>query len=58
MVGRCRQKPVAVKILHKQQFDSKALESFRKEVAMCSLVFHPNITLFMYVIASAGVFGR
>jgi serine/threonine protein kinase len=47
MQGRCRQKPVAVKILHKQSFDAKTLEAFRKEVAMCSLVFHPNICLFM-----------
>eukprot|EP00019_Armaparvus_languidus_P006004 CAMPEP_0168607050 /NCGR_PEP_ID=MMETSP0420-20121227/16923_1 /TAXON_ID=498008 /ORGANISM="Pessonella sp." /LENGTH=538 /DNA_ID=CAMNT_0008646807 /DNA_START=56 /DNA_END=1672 /DNA_ORIENTATION=- len=46
-MGRCRQKPVAVKILHKQNFDAKAREAFRKEVAMCSLVFHPNICLFM-----------
>jgi serine/threonine protein kinase len=30
--GRCRQKPVAVKVLHKQEFDKRTLLAFRREV--------------------------
>jgi len=45
--GRCRQKPVAVKILHKQNFDKKTLLAFRREVKIMSKIFHPNICLFM-----------
>eukprot|EP01112_Ceratiomyxa_fruticulosa_P000526 TRINITY_DN1047_c0_g1_i4.p1 TRINITY_DN1047_c0_g1~~TRINITY_DN1047_c0_g1_i4.p1 ORF type:complete len:551 (-),score=111.04 TRINITY_DN1047_c0_g1_i4:250-1902(-) len=45
--GRCRQKAVAVKILHKQQFDPATLAAFRKEVHLMSKIFHPNICLFM-----------
>ena len=30
--GRCRQKPVAVKVLHKQNLDKKTLLAFRREV--------------------------
>eukprot|EP01113_Clastostelium_recurvatum_P021189 TRINITY_DN2505_c0_g1_i1.p1 TRINITY_DN2505_c0_g1~~TRINITY_DN2505_c0_g1_i1.p1 ORF type:complete len:547 (-),score=139.75 TRINITY_DN2505_c0_g1_i1:184-1824(-) len=45
--GRCRQKAVAVKILHKQQFDPATLAAFRKEVLLMSKIFHPNVCLFM-----------
>lgn len=44
--GRCRQKDVAVKVLFKQ-FDEKSLRAFRKEVAIMSKIFHPNIVLFL-----------
>ena len=30
--GRCRQKDVAIKVLHKQNFDQKTMEAFRREV--------------------------
>jgi len=45
--GRCREKDVAIKVLHKQQMDAKTLANFRKEVAIASKIFHPNIVLFM-----------
>jgi len=45
--GRCRQKPVAVKVLHKQNLDKKTLLAFRREVKIMSKIFHPNICLFM-----------
>eukprot|EP01117_Protostelium_nocturnum_P003488 TRINITY_DN1454_c0_g1_i1.p1 TRINITY_DN1454_c0_g1~~TRINITY_DN1454_c0_g1_i1.p1 ORF type:complete len:539 (+),score=132.21 TRINITY_DN1454_c0_g1_i1:174-1790(+) len=45
--GRCRQKPVAVKLLHKQNFDKRTLLAFRREVKIMSKIFHPNICLFM-----------
>lgn len=44
--GRCRQKEVAVKVLFRQ-FDEKSLRAFRKEVAIMSKIFHPNIVLFL-----------
>lgn len=44
--GRCRQKDVAVKVLFRQ-FDEKSLRAFRKEVAIMSKIFHPNIVLFL-----------
>ncbi|KYQ88308.1 SH2 domain-containing protein [Tieghemostelium lacteum] len=44
--GRCRQKDVAVKIMLKQ-VDEKTLKDFRKEVAIMSKIFHPNIVLFL-----------
>jgi serine/threonine protein kinase len=44
--GKCRQKPVAIKILQKQ-FDKKTIASFRREVEIISKIFHPNICLFM-----------
>jgi len=47
MSGKCRQKPVAIKVLNKQTFDPKTLEAFRKEVAIASRLYHPNIALFM-----------
>ncbi|GAM26703.1 hypothetical protein SAMD00019534_098780 [Acytostelium subglobosum LB1] len=45
--GRCRQKAVAVKLLHKQNYDSATLAAFRKEVHLMSKIYHPNICLFM-----------
>jgi len=45
--GKCREKDVAVKFLHKQDLDAKTLEAFRKEVEIMSKIFHPNIVLFM-----------
>lgn len=45
--GHCRSKDVCIKILHKQKFDQKTLEAFRKEVGVVSHIFHPNICLFM-----------
>lgn len=44
--GSCRQKDVAVKVLFRQ-FDEKSLRAFRKEVAIMSKIFHPNIVLFL-----------
>eukprot|EP01133_Synstelium_polycarpum_P005660 gene5660-6535_t len=44
--GRCRQKDVAVKVMLKQ-VDEKTLKDFRKEVAIMSKIFHPNIVLFL-----------
>lgn len=45
--GKCREKDVAVKVLHKQDLDAKTLDAFRKEVEIMSKIFHPNIVLFM-----------
>mmetsp|Transcript_16243 Transcript_16243/g.45845 ORF Transcript_16243/g.45845 Transcript_16243/m.45845 type:complete len:598 (+) Transcript_16243:252-2045(+) len=45
--GRCRAKDVAVKVLHKQEFDGPTLAAFKKEVEIVSKIFHPNIVLFM-----------
>eukprot|EP01095_Lingulamoeba_sp_RSL-Kostka_P005619 TRINITY_DN1702_c0_g2_i1.p1 TRINITY_DN1702_c0_g2~~TRINITY_DN1702_c0_g2_i1.p1 ORF type:complete len:564 (+),score=180.30 TRINITY_DN1702_c0_g2_i1:100-1791(+) len=45
--GKCRSKDVAVKLLHKQDFDEKTLQTFQQEVAIVSKIFHPNIVLFM-----------
>ncbi|KAN0014456.1 hypothetical protein ACTFIU_000774 [Dictyostelium citrinum] len=44
--GRCRLKDVAVKVMLKQ-VDQKTLTDFRKEVAIMSKIFHPNIVLFL-----------
>jgi len=44
--GRCRQKDVAVKVLFRQ-LEEKTLRDFRKEVAIMSKIFHPNIVLFL-----------
>lgn len=45
--GKCRQKDVAIKVLHKQDWDEKTLNAFRHEVELMSKIFHPNINLFM-----------
>eukprot|EP01104_Vermistella_antarctica_P014036 TRINITY_DN4345_c0_g1_i1.p1 TRINITY_DN4345_c0_g1~~TRINITY_DN4345_c0_g1_i1.p1 ORF type:complete len:583 (+),score=95.87 TRINITY_DN4345_c0_g1_i1:118-1866(+) len=45
--GVCRQKDVAIKVLHNQDIDAKTLEAFKKEVDIVSKIFHPNIVLFM-----------
>eukprot|EP01101_Sappina_pedata_P005421 TRINITY_DN2474_c0_g2_i1.p1 TRINITY_DN2474_c0_g2~~TRINITY_DN2474_c0_g2_i1.p1 ORF type:complete len:508 (-),score=208.20 TRINITY_DN2474_c0_g2_i1:62-1585(-) len=45
--GKCRGKEVAVKQLFQRKIESEVLESFRKEVEICSLVHHPNVVLFM-----------
>lgn len=45
--GRARAKDVAVKMLHKQDLDTKTLNAFRKEVEILSQIYHPNIVLFM-----------
>lgn len=45
--GRARSKDVAVKMLHKQDLDTKTLNAFRKEVEILSQIYHPNIVLFM-----------
>lgn len=52
--GRCRQKLVAVKILHKQQFDNQTLAVFRKEVYLMNKIYHPNICLFMGAVTIPG----
>jgi len=52
--GRCRQKAVAVKILHKQQFDNQTLAVFRKEVYLMNKIYHPNICLFMGAVTIPG----
>jgi len=52
--GRCRQKAVAVKILHKQQFDAQTLAAFRKEVYLMNKIYHPNICLFMGAVTIPG----
>jgi len=44
--GKCRQKPVAVKVLHRT-FDKRTLLAFKREVKIMSKIFHPNICLFM-----------
>ncbi|PRP83808.1 SH2 domain-containing protein [Planoprotostelium fungivorum] len=44
--GRCRQKPVAIKVL-RGIIDEKKLSEFRTEVHNMSKIFHPNICLFM-----------
>eukprot|EP01100_Stratorugosa_tubuloviscum_P013788 TRINITY_DN708_c5_g1_i1.p1 TRINITY_DN708_c5_g1~~TRINITY_DN708_c5_g1_i1.p1 ORF type:complete len:509 (+),score=213.98 TRINITY_DN708_c5_g1_i1:63-1589(+) len=45
--GTCREKVVAIKRLFKQELTPKALEEFKKEVEICSQVYHPNVVLFM-----------
>jgi len=45
--GKCRQKDVAVKVLHKQDWDQKTIQAFKQEVEVMSKIFHPNINLFM-----------
>jgi len=45
--GKCRGKDVAIKMLHKPITDEKTLATFKKEVAIMSTIFHPNICLFM-----------
>jgi len=45
--GTCRQKDVAVKVLHKQNLDPQTLKAFRQEVEIMSKIFHPNVVLFM-----------
>jgi len=45
--GKCRGKDVAIKMLHKPILDEEQLASFKKEVAIMSTIFHPNICLFM-----------
>lgn len=45
--GLCRGKEVAVKKLFQQNLSEKALNSFKKEVDICSRIHHPNVVLFM-----------
>jgi len=45
--GKCRGKEVAIKQLFKQELTQKAMEEFRKEIDICSVLRHPNIVLFM-----------
>ena len=45
--GMCREQPVAVKVLHKQNFDERTLATFTQEVEILSQVFHPRVALFM-----------
>ncbi len=45
--GTCREQPVAIKILHRQDFDAKQLQVFKREVEVLSQIFHPNVCLFM-----------
>ena len=45
--GTCREQPVAIKILHRQDFDAKQLQVFRREVEVLSQIYHPNVCLFM-----------
>jgi len=56
MRGKCRGKDVAIKVLHKPITDEKALTSFKKEVAIMSTIFHPNICLFMGACTQPGNF--
>lgn len=46
-IGKCRNYTVAIKKLFKQNLDEAALNAFRKEVQTCSLINHPNVSLFM-----------
>eukprot|EP01128_Nolandella_sp_AFSM9_P010772 TRINITY_DN7496_c0_g1_i1.p1 TRINITY_DN7496_c0_g1~~TRINITY_DN7496_c0_g1_i1.p1 ORF type:complete len:493 (-),score=71.45 TRINITY_DN7496_c0_g1_i1:286-1764(-) len=54
--GKCRGKDVAIKMLHKTTLDEKTLVSFKKEVAIMSTLFHPNICLFMGACTKPGNF--
>lgn len=45
--GSCREQPVAIKILHRQDFDAKQLQVFKREVEVLSQIYHPNVCLFM-----------
>mmetsp|Transcript_26030 Transcript_26030/g.28955 ORF Transcript_26030/g.28955 Transcript_26030/m.28955 type:complete len:507 (-) Transcript_26030:154-1674(-) len=45
--GRCRGGVVAVKVPIKQKLSKHELEEFKKEVAIMSQIFHPNVVLFM-----------
>eukprot|EP01120_Amphizonella_sp_Union-15-10_P007506 TRINITY_DN2538_c0_g1_i1.p1 TRINITY_DN2538_c0_g1~~TRINITY_DN2538_c0_g1_i1.p1 ORF type:complete len:499 (-),score=110.21 TRINITY_DN2538_c0_g1_i1:204-1700(-) len=54
--GKCRGKDVAIKVLHKPITDEKTLTAFKKEVAIMSTIFHPNICLFMGACTMPGCF--
>jgi len=54
--GKCRGKDVAIKILHKPITDEDNLIAFKKEVAIMSTIFHPNICLFMGACTQPGTF--
>lgn len=45
--GTCREQPVAIKILHRQDYDAKQLQVFKREVEVLSQIYHPNVCLFM-----------
>eukprot|EP01125_Pyxidicula_operculata_P007412 TRINITY_DN251_c3_g1_i2.p1 TRINITY_DN251_c3_g1~~TRINITY_DN251_c3_g1_i2.p1 ORF type:complete len:301 (+),score=37.00 TRINITY_DN251_c3_g1_i2:22-924(+) len=45
--GKCRGHDVAIKELHQTITDEQTLASFKKEVAIMSNIYHPNICLFM-----------
>jgi serine/threonine protein kinase len=45
--AKCRGHDVALKLLHKPIVDEKNLAAFKREVAIMSAFFHPNICLFM-----------
>src|SRR5207245_774561 len=45
--GTCRSLDVAIKILHRQDFDAKQMQVFKREVEVLSQIFHPNVCLFM-----------
>uniref|UniRef100_A0A6B2L315 SH2 domain-containing protein n=1 Tax=Arcella intermedia TaxID=1963864 RepID=A0A6B2L315_9EUKA len=45
--GRCRDSSVAVKVPKNQNLTTQELEDFRREVAIMSKIFHPNVVLFM-----------
>eukprot|EP01102_Stenamoeba_stenopodia_P005578 TRINITY_DN16328_c0_g1_i1.p1 TRINITY_DN16328_c0_g1~~TRINITY_DN16328_c0_g1_i1.p1 ORF type:complete len:681 (-),score=162.93 TRINITY_DN16328_c0_g1_i1:52-2094(-) len=45
--GICRSQKVAIKLLHDQNIDESALETFRNEVSILSTYHHPNIILYM-----------
>lgn len=38
--GKCRQLPVAIKILHRQNFDAKTIIAFKREVKIMRYHFH------------------
>jgi hypothetical protein len=44
--GVCREKEVAVKVFNKKVEDER-LKNFRREIDICSKIFHPNIVLFL-----------
>eukprot|EP01127_Copromyxa_protea_P020928 TRINITY_DN7069_c0_g1_i1.p1 TRINITY_DN7069_c0_g1~~TRINITY_DN7069_c0_g1_i1.p1 ORF type:complete len:562 (+),score=85.34 TRINITY_DN7069_c0_g1_i1:30-1715(+) len=45
--GTCRQCSVAVKVPRNQQLTATELNDLRREVAIMSQIFHPNVVLFM-----------
>jgi serine/threonine protein kinase len=52
--GRCRGQEVAVKVPKKQKLTMAELTSFRNEVKIMSLIYHPHVVLFLGACTALG----